>query len=63
MSRDEILEWLNRELNKGPSDQERWEAFYLTSLPPLVVSDRDEYNRIRRRLLAEGKRCCYEIVR
>jgi len=57
--RREIIEWVNRELRKGPTDLEAWEAFYLLSLPP-IVEDRHEYNRIRRRLLDEGETCCWE---
>lgn len=38
----------------APSDQERWEDFYLLSPPP-IAEDVERYNKIRRRLVDEGK--------
>lgn len=57
MTAEEFSKLMNEGIRRGPSLQEKWEAFYLLPLPPSILRDAASYFRIRERLLAEGK--CY----
>ena len=55
MTTEEFRRQMSEELRRGPSLQEKREAFYLLTPSPLILNDPKAYWRIRRRLLDEGK--------